>query len=92
MKATSHEMAFIHFTRGELDAMIKREIMAKFPHLFTDLRWEWEECWFSDKINTATMKDEDEAIHCTFARREEPLKAVDGAAKVVYVAVNEVCR
>lgn len=92
MQATKHEMAFIKFTHKDVEEMIRREIMLKYPHLLKDLSWEWEECYFSKDINSVTAKDEDEAIQCTFAKREEPLKAVDSRPDVVYISVNEVCR
>lgn len=93
MKATKHEMAFVKLTRKDVHDLIKFAISAKYPHLFNDLKWEWEELYFSKDINSPTAKDEDEAAHCTFAKREEELQTpVDKAPKVVYVAVNEVCR
>jgi hypothetical protein len=91
MKSTRHEMAFVKFSYRDFEAMVKRAVMEKHPHLFTDKTWEWEELDVRKEINNG--KHDEEVIHLTFAKREEPLKnPVDNATGVVYVRVNEVCR
>ena len=93
MKSTRHEMAFIYFTYEDFEAMVKRAVMEKHPHLFTDKTWEWEELNVSREINGINPDKLDDAITLVFAKREEPLKnPVDNAPPVMYVRVNEVCR
>jgi hypothetical protein len=93
MKSTRHEMAFIYFTYEDFEAMVKRAVMDKHPHLFTDKTWEWEELNVSPELNGINPDKLNDAISLTFAKREEPLKnPVDNATGVVYVRVNEVCR
>jgi hypothetical protein len=93
MKSTRHEMAFIYFTYEDFEAMVKRAVMDKHPHLFTDKTWEWEELNVSREINGVNLEKLDDAISLVFAKREEPLKnPVDSTPGVVYVRANEVCR
>jgi hypothetical protein len=91
MKATQHHMAFVNFTKKELFDMVEREIRSKFPHLLTDLKWEWEELDIVNDIHKKT--DEDLVVTTVFAKREEVLPpTVDSQPQVVYVRVNDVCR
>lgn len=93
MKSTRHEMAFIYFTYEDFEAILKRAVMEKHPHLFTDKTWEWEELNVSPEINGVNCDKLGDAITLTFAKREEPLKnPVDKAPEVVYVSINERCR
>jgi hypothetical protein len=93
MKATQSQMAFISFSFKDFEDMVKRAVMEKHPHLFTDKTWEWEDMHVANGINHMLERSEEEAIHMTFAKHEEPLKiTVDSQPQVVYVRVNETCR
>lgn len=93
MKAEKTEMVAIEFTKAELLELIDNAIKAKYPYLLDEKVWRWDDFFIEKDIANSTFPDDKMAVYSMFSRSgvmvEKPL---DSNPRVVYVAVNEVCR
>jgi predicted transposase YdaD len=93
MKAEKTEMVAIEFTKAELLELIDNAIKAKYPELLDEKVWQWDDFHIEKEIHHITFPDDKMAVYSMFSRSgvmaEKPL---DSTPKVVYVAVQDVCR
>jgi hypothetical protein len=93
MKAEKHEMVSIEFTKAELLELIDNAIKAKYPYLLDEKVWRWDDFFIEKDIANSAFEDNKMAVYSMFSRDGVMVeKPVDKAPKVVYVAVQDVCR
>lgn len=93
MKAEKTEMVAIEFTKKELLELIDNAIKAKYPYLLDEKVWSLDDSFIEKDITNNSFPDDKMAVWSMFVKKTSVMdKPLDSGTKVVYVAVNEVCR